>query len=153
MEQLYGTYRGFAPTDESPIAMGELEVTINESSVRTRMATGLKIETDDIPLSELKPMTRDQLRGVYVDESPYIDRSVGFSVDGLSLIFLPDAGDDEMGLLIHGRELADMLGPTILFSPRQVERGVYARALEAMHREYGPNCIPLLENDGKNVED
>lgn len=148
LEQLQGTYRGFAPTDESNIGLGELEISITQTFMKTRHAAGLRIDEEETPISEFKPMTRDELSGVYREGSPYINRSVGFSIDEMKFVFLPDATDEEMGLLIRGNEMADMLAPTFLYNPEQIARGVYQKVIESIEANAGKDCFPTLANGG-----
>ena len=51
---LYWVYRGFAPTDESPIGMWEIEIKIDETGLTGRVATGLKIEENLTALFDCK---------------------------------------------------------------------------------------------------
>jgi len=155
LEQFRGIYRGFAPTDESPIALGELEVSINKETMKLRYATGLEIITDQIKLSKLNSMTKTELKKLYVEESEYVDKSVGFSYEHMHYIFTLNATEEDIGLLIIGG-MADMLGPTIAFSPIQVERGIYKNAVtkinEHYKNEYPKGCFPTLENNGRLPE-
>jgi hypothetical protein len=148
LKQFYGVYRGFAPTDESPIAMGELEITIDEAALKLRMATGLKIDSDEVPLYNLELMTKDDMREVYQEGSPFIDKSVGFKYRCIKFVFLPNPGDD-IGLLVRGNEMADMLGPTVLWNPEQVGRGLYQKACEDLEKAEGPGCFPTLAANGR----
>ena len=58
----FGTYVGLSPTDESKIAMGEIEVTINEQELKIRHATGLTINDEAVPLEQVRMLTEDELR-------------------------------------------------------------------------------------------
>jgi hypothetical protein len=156
LEQIQGTYRGVSPTDESPVAMGELEIIISDKTIKIRHATGLSINEGEISTSELTRMSREELRAVYKDGSKYIDKSIGLSANGLQFIFLPNAKDDEFGLLIKGNEMADMLGPTILYSPAQVQRGVFEKIATKLNQQYKSDypkgCFPRLSTGGKLPE-
>jgi hypothetical protein len=153
LDQLQGTYRGFGPTDESPIAMGELEVTITKETLKMRHATGLKIDGGEIPISIFKPMTKEEISTIYAEGSEYIEKSIGFTARGLNYIFLPNAKDEtEFGLLIRGNEMADMLGPTILYNPAQITNGAYEKAVKSLEDNAGKNCFPTLANGGKLAE-
>ena len=154
LEKFRGVYRGFSPTDESPIVVGELEVVITEDEMKLRHATGCRIDELRIPTSIFKPMTRLELCSVYINPlGKYVNESVGFSVDGMKYLFLPNASDDEFGLIIMGNEMADILGPTLLYSPKQIQRGVYQMAVELINSEFNydyPNgCFPTLVAGGK----
>ncbi len=151
LSRLYGTYRGFAPTDESPIAMGELEVVLSDSTMRFRMATGLKIEKEKIPTSKLRLMKREAVQEAYVNGSPMVERTIGLEAYGIKYLFLPDAGEEELGLIIRGNELADLLGITFCFNPRQVETGLYQRTVDNI-RQQGM-FFPTLANNGQLPEE
>ena len=152
LSELYGTYRGFSPTDESPIAMGELELSLSHDLVEARMATGLKIESDSFPTQMLSPMSKAEIYSEFLDGSSVAKRTVGFSVDGIRYLFVPNAKDDELGLIIRGG-LGDFLGPTILFSPAQIERGLYDKTVEEIEKGFGGKCIPTLALDGRLPEE
>lgn len=156
LDQLQGIYRGFSPTDESPIVMGELEISINQESLKSRFATGLNITEEEIPISRFKPMTKEELIEIYEEGSDYANRSIGFSVNGINCVFLPDPSDDEFGLIVRGNEMADLLGPTLLYSPAQIERGVYDKAIARANAQftdkYPQGCFPRLETNGKLPE-
>lgn len=156
LEQLQGTYRGFAPTDESPIMLGELEVSITKEAVNIRHAGGFKIGEEEIPISMFKPMTKDELSALYKEGSKAVDELVGFSVNGMKYIFLPNAPNDEVALLIRGNEMADILGLTVLYSPAQIQRGVYDKAVAKLNGEfsdkYPKGCFPTLAAGGKLPE-
>jgi hypothetical protein len=155
LEQFQGIYRGFSPTDESPIALGELEVSIDKETIKLKYATGLEIVTNQITLSKLNPMTKRELKKFYVAESEYVDKSIGFSYEGMHYIFTPNASEQDIGLIIIGG-MADMLGPTIAFSPSQIEQGIYKNAIttitEHYKDQYPKGCFPTLENNGKLPE-
>ena len=147
LEDLYGTYLGFSPTDESPIAMGELEVTISESTIKFRMATGLKIHSEEGP-NALVPMTEEEIAAAYLAGSSYAKKTVGFKNEGLQFLFLPKTNEGDLGLIIRGL-LGDILGPTLMFSPKQIQEGLYQKALDEIEKNAGPNMIPLLKYNGQ----
>ncbi len=147
-EQLYGHYRGFAPTDESPIAMGELEIFVTKQALTIRHATGLGIEKTVIPTSNFTEMSRNDVATLYEPNNPVVERIVGFSMgQNMKYLFIPDAGDDEWGLIIVGYKRPD--GPTVLYNPRQVEEGVYQRIVSGIEEECEIGCFPTLAADGK----
>jgi|TARA_B100002003_G_scaffold250672_1_gene290926 hypothetical protein len=146
-EELYGTYKGFSPSDASPVSVGELEIKLNKDSMQLRMATGLEIRTAEKQLADAKPLSRDYISQLYREGNKNIDRTVGFEVDGMQYIFLKDPKRKEFALLRIGG-MSDSLGPTILYNSKQVEDGVYKRAL----RKCGGKYVPSLESDGKVPE-
>ncbi|HLC56158.1 MAG TPA: hypothetical protein VJJ23_02870 [Candidatus Nanoarchaeia archaeon] len=153
LEQFYGTYLGFSPTDSSAAGLGELEIIITESLIKGRFATGYEIISEEIPISMLKPMTKEDIKNTQKEGSSYVDRCVGFDLKGVKYIFLVDPKEDEFGLLIYDNELADILGPPALFNPKQIEMGAYKEFIEALEKENGKGCYPTLENGGKVSKD
>ena len=150
MVELHGTYRGFAPTDESPIAMGELEVVIDSSGIRIRHATGLMINSDEIPSKIIRPLTRDEVAPQFIAGSKAPDQVLGFKVgeEGVTLLFMPITEEsEELGLVVRGNEMADFLGPTIAFGPQLIKEGFWQKTLDSM-KESG-DFWPMLEHDGK----
>ena len=59
MQDFKGIYLGFSPTDESDVLMGEIEITISDKTAKLRMATGLKIEEEEISLDDFETMTTE----------------------------------------------------------------------------------------------
>ena len=64
-----------------------------------------------------------------------------------TLLFFPDTGNDEYGLLVVGG-LADLVGPTALYSPSQVKRGLFETDIQAIERNQ-PGALPRLSNNGR----
>lgn len=154
MTELHGTYRGFAPTDESPIASGELEITITQDTVTVKHATGLELSTDAFPTTFLTQMPKEEIAPIYQDGSQYIDRSIGFwsGTGTMKWLFIPDAGrtpegEFEHGLLIRGNEMADILGFTFGLSPKQVRDGLWQEMLDNL-KDSGL-FFPMLEHNGE----
>lgn len=152
--ELHGTYRGFAPTDESPIAAGELEINITKNTITVRHATGLKLMTEALPTIALIQLPKEEVATVYQNGSPYNDRSIGFwsGIDTVKWLFLPDAGrtsdgEPELALLIRGNETADLLGITFGLSPRQVSDGLWQEILNKL-KDSGL-FFPMIEHNGK----
>lgn len=143
LKPFYGVYRGFSPTDESPIGMGELEISISRFLVHVAHATGLTIQRETISTRHFRPMTQAELSSLYpADSLP--DKMTGFSVRGMRYFFVEDAG-----LMISGNELADLLGPTLLFGPKQILKGEYELAVKELEVMHGKNCFPTLKAKGR----
>lgn len=130
LSQLTGVYRGFAPTDESALMIGEIEVTISKDKIAIRMATGLEIQTGELALDGFEPMTRAEIERLYSPESPYPGRSFGFKDPSgyPQLVFLQNPsvdqnvpGKTEYGVIVKTGGMQDLLGPTILLTPAQLE--------------------------------
>jgi len=151
-----GTYRGLTPTDESPSALGEMEVVIDDRNVSLRIATGLEIVTDSVPRSEVKDLTHDEVVAQF-NEGADITDVVGIKLgdDGVILLLLADPANLR-GLSGEGREESrnaarvvvrgmfgeEAFGPSHLFTPQQVEAGLFDQALTAIEAEVGPLAVP-----------
>ena len=147
--QFYGVYRGFTPTDESPLCMGELEVSITQEAFNLRAATGLKIEEMTLTSPQITPLTRDEVGEQYLVGSSFIDRTVGYKMDWLNLLFIPDAGKYEFGLIIRNMGMADLLGPTMLYNPKQVREGLHKKAMRKLKFASGRTGFPTLRAKGQ----
>lgn len=139
-----GVYRGFSPTDESAIMIGELEVTISTRLLKTRWATGLRIEEGQVAASKLKMMSEEELSDLFQEGSSMADQTVAFTANGVQYIF-PLA--DEIGLIIQGT-IADCLGSTQLFNPEQVRQGKYDQFVDRVEKHCGPDKFPQLKYAG-----
>ena len=152
MKEFYGVYRGFTPTDESALAIGEMELTIGEEELVARLATGLMIREERIPRTEFVPMTGEELSKEFKEGSSYATQMIGFrQKDGgiPKLLFMPNPSDEDFGLIVRMGEMSEILGPTLLFSPAQVAGGKWADFLKNVNLEYGDGVFPLLANEGK----
>ena len=150
MQDFKGIYLGFSPTDESDVLMGEIEITISDKTAKLRMATGLKIEEEEISLDDFETMTTEELKAIWKEGSDYSSRAAGFKGQSgyPQFIFFKNPSDEELGLLVRTGGMADMLGPTLLFSSAQVARGIFDKAVQAVENgEVG--IFPRLRNNGK----
>jgi hypothetical protein len=94
-------------------------------------------------------MTRKDFRLIYGETSKSFYHSVGFDGNGIKYIFKLDAHDSEFGLIIREDKSADMAGPTLLYNPKQIQRGLYQLHVERLERLAGKGCFPTLANNGK----
>jgi hypothetical protein len=141
--QLYGTYRGFAPADESPNALGELEVVISASSVKLSQATGLKVNIAEFPLDQFKRLNQDKIKSTGFK----LEQTMGFQLgeSDITYFFTPIVeNNDALGLIIKGG-IADYIGPTLAFGPKHIMDGIWQKMLEKL-QEQG---MPLLKQAGK----
>jgi hypothetical protein len=156
-EKLRGVYRGFAPTDESPIGVGELEITITQDSMDYRHATGLEVINEKYPLSHFVEASKEHVRSCFEPRFSEVDSVQGFFMNGLTYFFMADAKEEEdAGLVIVG-SMGDILGPTFCYGPLQVMNGIYDKVAAHVNEEYAkqfPNsypkgCFPTLAANGK----
>jgi hypothetical protein len=161
-----GTYRGLTWTDESPSVMGEMEVVIDDTSFHMRIATGLELITDSLPRSEVRDITTDEV-AAHFNEGSDITDVVGVQVghDGVVLLRLADP-DNLLGLsdeereesrdaprvMVLGMTGAEVFGPSLLFTPSQVEAGLFDRCLAGIQAELGRNAVPLIAHNGLRIE-
>lgn len=149
-EDLYGTYRGLAPTNNEKSPIGELEIIITEESMKIRHATGLGIDETELPISYLERMSKSEIDPNNQIETSMMDRIVGYKTEGgVQYLFIPTATDSEFGLLVKGNELSDKLPPIMLYNPLQVERGAYQNMLNLIKQNLDGNYIATLEANGK----
>ena len=166
-----GTYLGFTPTDESAVEFGELEAVIDETTIKLRYATGLEVtEEEVIGLDELVPLTEQELSDwlapvepnpageeAYDDEddNPALgpDDLRGYKLGQTALfLFRKDDSGDTPAVTIFSGGMSDLLGPSMLFTPDQVERGLHAKTIADIESEYGQTgVIPRL--DGNDMYD
>lgn len=156
--EINGTYKGFSPTDESGVGMGEVEITITDDELRVRFATGLVVEDDTAPRSLLREMTKDEVAARFTSRKA-AKGVTGFVVDedGMIILFLArDKKHPEGVYVIVQRfcsdEIDGIFGPTFLFSPEQVEAGYFDAAIAEVEALQGdPGVIPRIANDGERL--
>ena len=148
-----GTFRGFSPTDESAVAMGEIEFSFGHGSVKVRMATGHRIDEETISLAYFRPMTKEELSKEFIPGSDAVDMVVGFRSDRTEFpkfFFAPaKKGGPCDQVVVRLGEMADTMGPTILFSPSAVARGDFDKAIGLIEGDYWKGVVPSLANGGK----
>jgi hypothetical protein len=150
IEDLFGTYLGISPTDESPLAYGEFELSISRERINFRLATGLEIGEEKIDGPSFVKMSQEEVAKYFIKGSGYPKRTTGFALkDGPVLLFLPDARFWEFGLVIQNMGLSSLLGPTLLYNPKQIEQGFHDRAIMRLKRKSGKSGFPTLSNAGK----
>jgi len=154
--ELNGTYLGFAPTDESGVGVGELEVVIDDNTVTFRHATGLTIEENDGPRSLLREMSAAEIASLFNEGADLSNVTTGYRFGENGPIFLftdPDPEHPEAAqillLQLFGADIDEIFGPMVLFTPDQVEAGHFETAIADIEGEQGdPGVVPRLENNG-----
>jgi hypothetical protein len=157
-----GTYRGFTWTDESPSAMGEMKVVIDGTGLHLRIATGLKLITESVTLPEVRDLTTDEVVAHFKESSDTTD-VVGVQIghNGVVLLYLADP-DKLLGLsdeekeesrdaprvVVRGMAGEEGFGPSYLYTPDQVEAGLFDRCLAAIQAELGQHAVPLIADGG-----
>lgn len=160
LQDFAGTYLGVAPSDESALAYGEVEITIDEMGVTARYATGIGIEeffTPSIQIEEtdpaiMEPSIRDEAeKAEALKRGIDLDGTRTFKVGSLEFIFAHLTGPEVTlpTLMLQGTATDDM-APTTLLSPAQIEAGMHEEFIAFMvERAHGkPGDMPRLANDG-----
>lgn len=153
---LNGTYRGFSPTDESGVAMGELEVVISDDAISYHFATGLKVDSDQVPRSDLRQMSTDEVAARF-NPGADITGVIGYVVgeNGPIFLFFPRNSDSPESTHVVlqrfvSEEIDAIFFPTYLFTPEQVEAGYFDQALAGIEKLQGdPGVIPRIANNGR----
>jgi hypothetical protein len=148
LKDFEGTYVGFGPSDESAVGMGELSITIDGRSITSRYATGLEVQTDVASVQEAVEALPEEITPDYIDTfGP--DGVRVFKVGHLQYIFLTKSSSPEEPALLRQGSMGDILGPTVLFSPEQVEQGVHEKAFKIIEMGLGKEGdLPRLETGG-----
>lgn len=154
---LEGTYIGISPTDESALVTGEYQITITHTELQSRWATGLEVQTDTMPVEDFYPLTESELLKMTENEAD-ARRIRGFRLrdSEVVLVFVTDPSEDmnDSPMLVEMGSMADILGPTLLFGPEQVARGLHEALFRDLEEEYGqPGALPRLASRGLAPQD
>ncbi len=144
-----GTYIGFGPTDESGVGLGELEVTIDSQAIKFRMATGLEIMEDEFEINDANELSPEEIMLLFEDSVDLPEDLKVFRVGEVKhFLFSNEEADSPVLTIIGG--MGDLLGPTLLYSPEQVEAGRHEKSFEIIETHYGDESgIPRLQNNGR----
>ena len=149
IDTYFGTYLGLSPTDESKIAMGEIEITIDEQQLRIRHATGLKINEQVIPLEEVRKLTDDEVQAQYKIDSEVPASMDGFRIgEGATLLFTREPEENCPRLIVRLGEFVEILGITVLFDKKQIDKGDFETVVEHIIKQFGDFPFPRLEYGG-----
>ena len=161
-----GTYRGFGPTDESAIQLGEVAlVVIDDHSAVLRYATGLVVEERQMDITNISKLSTFEnaelglkaeipaFRGdsskyplfVFNHSSPHGKVPKTFKSMISKILGLPS-------LHIYTGGMGDMITPIFLYSPAQVAAGQFDKLLAKFEKSFGrKNIVPRLHFNGKAV--
>jgi hypothetical protein len=152
MKQFEGVYLGLAPVDMD-VPIGEVEVTIDSQWIKTRFATGDKIEETKVSLAIFTQMSEAEIAKTCPQGSGIPERTLGFKRKSHrypKLLFLQDPDENEYGLIIlTGGIVGEYFGPITLYSPLQTARGDYDKEVLAYSKEYDTGVIPRIRNNGR----
>ena len=146
LQEFEGTYRGFNLSfDESHVAWGEAEVIIDAQQAILRGATGVGINVESRDIDGVKEVSAAEAMPELLEEGEAEDFRL-FTIRSLLLVFnLKGEKDDQPVLLVPAP--AAVTGP--LFSPAQIDKGLYEAACKNLEDEFDtPGGLPLLELGG-----
>lgn len=147
-----GLYRGFAPTDESAVAMGEITMDIDIDTVDIRHASGRRIDEMSLRTSEFVPMTEKEIAAEFRPGSVAVTASVGFRLDNggaLKILFLPVTDRSRASTVLRTGGMGEYLGPTVFFTPDQVASGAFDQAVDFLDSKFPRKVVPRLAFGGK----
>ena len=151
-DDLQGTYRGFSPTDESAVGLGEIEVIFSEDGVRIRLATGLEIEEYAFATTQCRELAKHELDAAF--HGGYDDllnaRGVECASDSLTATLYHLTALDEGAQSVLAVQLGYApFGPSMLFSPSELAEGRFERSVRELEDQVGvTGVVPLLANNG-----
>ena len=159
IQRYVGTFTGLSPTDESKIAMGEIQVTINQEGIEIRHATGLTVRYEFVSLKEVRTLTEAEVQKQFNDGSSEHRRVDGFQIgEGAVLLFWrnPAKGRGfwfwrkpaEFRLVVRLGDFVEMLGPTALYDEAQVAEGNFEQIIRDAVKSVGRYPFPRLKYDG-----
>ena len=152
MREFKGVYRGFTPTDESNIGLGEIEISITDELVKFRIATGLKVVEEEFRIEDFRSLTEEEIKASWTKGTPDEVKSSATMFKHISglpgFMFVKDLNTEDLSLVVQ-MGMGDMLGPTVLLGPAQVERGEFEKAVSVIEQEAGAGILPRLRNNGK----
>jgi len=151
MKKYFGLYRGITSVDRSPIGYGEMEVLINEQGISHRIATGERIVTDAVPLSQARLLTTREV-GNHFRPGMNMLGGEGIKIGhaGIDMLFkIAIFGDRSPRALLCGMPFEAEFGKTMLYTPPQVNDGLFTQYLWAVELQYWPGCVPMLEHGGR----
>ena len=148
LKDFEGTYVGLGPTDESDIGVGEISITISGESVSWHYATGLEIQLHDNEPSEFRELPPAEIAALLPEVEEGITVRV-FEAGIHKYIFASSPSEPEAPELLIVGGMGDILGPTMLFSPAQVEQGIHEKVFKVIEEEMGEaGDMPRLANGG-----
>lgn len=143
MEHLYGTYRGFFPTDESDFGLGEAQLVFGEEGIELTVATGLAVKVTKFATSEL----RYEVERVYDD---IVDINIAYVVyvvttPSPALDFTFGAGKEGIfGAIAH-----TLMGLTPFVRDMSDEQFERTSVILASQTIYPPDYLPRIALDGR----
>lgn len=144
---LEGTYKGFTPTDESAVMLGEIEVVIDDNWLLSHVATGLGIEEERVSVDLFERLSTRAIREMEINPRRF--RIIEYP-EGSTFIFSRKDSKKNAGVSVISGGITQLFGPWPLYTPVQVERGMFDQALDAIESDFGRvGIIPRLNNNGK----
>lgn len=159
IQRYFGTFTGLSPTDESKIAMGEIQVTISEKGIEIRHATGQTVRYELASLEQVRTLTEAEVQKQFNEGSSEPERVDGFQIgEGAILLFWrnPAKGRGfwfwrkpaEYRLVVRLGDFIEMLGPTVLYDEAQVADGNFEQLIKDAAKRVGKYPFPRLQYQG-----
>lgn len=159
IQRYFGTFTGLSPTDESKIALGEIQITINATGIEIRLATGQTVRHEFVSLEQVRTLTEVEVQEQFNEGSNEYKRVDGFQIgEGAILLFWrnPAKGSGfsfwrkpaEHRLVVRLGDFIEMLGPTVLYDEAQVAEGNFEQIIKAAVKSVGRYPFPRLQYDG-----
>lgn len=147
-----GTYIGISPADETgEMSFSEIQLTIDSEGVIRKYATGLGVVTLTTPIAQIRELAEEQVDEVYPSGQDLSLRVFSLS-DERYLIFNMAPEDEEEAMLFVSGGMEDFYGPTALYSPEQVERGIHHLLFDELDETYGyAGAVARIGNGGMNA--
>jgi hypothetical protein len=147
ISKYFGVYRGFIPSDDSRAGVAELEITISAVGIDSRVANSSGAHVSSVEAASVRPATREEISASFrAGADDLIRATEGLKVaDRFTILFFANVPAHQFSATIIGNQMVDVLGPTLLYSPKQVEDGFFQRALDGMKERYGDK-FPVLEH-------
>lgn len=156
-----GTYKGFGPTDQSAVAMGEVELVITmDQKAIIRFATGLELEQRQLDLSQFVVVTNEGKPNLdFVAYRPsnaeypliVLNHSLPngiFSAVGSAIRAGVQKALGMPSITIYTGGMGDFMMPIILYSPKQVSAGLYGKAVARVESGRA-GALPKVALNGK----
>lgn len=149
MEQYYGTYRGFMPSDESAIGLSEFKLEVSADEYTLTHATGLQNEVRTYPCT-LREMTLEEIDEDLDTSDDQVTDFKGFWLgNGRFRVVLATVKGNVAGLFLGLGLAEEFYGPSALFAPCENLDELIEEAVRDIETLVGkPGAIPRIANDG-----
>ncbi len=153
----FGHYVGFSPTDQSPTRIGEMQITLDSDYLVIKFATGLEVLEGKVATSKLRQLSLAEVSNEFEAESQQPRNIDGFQVmsahhedlSGIILLFWRTVTDHDARLIVLLGQMSQILGHTMLYDEKQVEEGMFTLITDHLDENFGEFTFPRISYDGK----